>query len=213
MKPTLLYIAALVVMVCAVFASCERLLGEQEKKLNRNQEPMPVDFLKFEYSMKGSQEMMDYVDIEITYANGKGELVTDTITRDSIEGRYTSFQDFDGKWKIDSTHYYWQRFINIDTIPARLYLKSRYLMKANIDVDKDKIINLYNRLEFMDYPDSTASYLIGDVSQHIDVPLHSVRGSKLKAYLELVNENPPVLDYIVQPTASNPQIGEYVKNE
>ena len=212
MKPTLLYIASLVVMACAVFTSCEQ-MGNQINKRNYNPAPMHVDFLKIEYSMEGSRELMDYVDIEITYANGKGKLVTDTITIDSIKGSYTSIQDFDGKWSDDSTHFYWAEYINIDTIPARLYLKYRYLIKPDIEVDQDKMIDVSSSLSFMDFPDTTDSYLIGDVSPRIYCPIYTVKGSKLKTFLELINENPVTLDYTVRPTASNPEIGEFVKND
>ena len=214
MKPTLLYIATLVVITCAAFTSCEQ---------KSNQSPAHVDSLKFQYSWECSRELMDYVDIEITYANSKGELITDTLTRDSIINSkfHTGIQDFDGLWNYDSTSIVsWFENIFIDTVPARLYLKTRYLIKPRIDVDKDKMIRIGSRLSLQHFwyseeSDSTyePDFVMRDHYRVTFCPIHSVRGNKLKAYLELANEEASTLDYTVQRRASDPSIGEFVKND
>ena len=208
MKPTLLYIAALGVVACAVFTSCEQ---------NNNQGPEHVDSLKYMYSVEYSQELMDYVDIEITYANGKGELITDTLTKDSMQSILLRFEDFDG-YARDTTRRsaYWDKMINIDTIPARLYLKSRYLMKPDIIVDNDIMIHFLSEIE-MQSPwwksDSTASFKDYGWEYMKCDPIHSVRGSKLKAYIDLVNEQPPTLDYTLRRDPNDRTEGELVKTE
>ncbi len=208
MKPTLLYIAALGVVACAVFTSCEQ---------NNNQGPEHVDSLKYLYSVEYSQELMDYVDIEITYANGKGELITDTLTKDSMQSIQLRFEDFDG-YARDTTRRsaYWDKMINIDTIPARLYLKSRYLMKPDIIVDNDIMIHFLSEIE-MQSPwwksDSTASFKDYGWEYMKCDPIYSVRGSKLKAYIDLVNEQPPTLDYTLRRDPNDRTEGELVKTE
>ena len=208
MKPTLLYIAALGVVACAVFTSCEQ---------NNNQGPEHVDSLKYMYSVEYSQELMDYVDIEITYANGKGELITDTLTKDSMQSILLRFEDFDG-YARDTTRRsaYWDKMINIDTIPARLYLKSRYLMKPDIIVDKDIMIHFLSEIEMQSRwweSDSTASFKDYGWEYMKCDPIHSVRGSKLKAYIDLVNEQPPTLDYTLRRDPNDRTEGELVKTE
>ena len=208
MKPTLLYIAALGVVACAVFTSCEK---------NNNQGPEHVDSLKYLYSVEYSQELMDYVDIEITYANGKGELITDTLTKDSMQSILLRFEDFDG-YARDTTRRsaYWDKMINIDTIPARLYLKSRYLMKPDIIVDNDIMIHFLSEIEMQSRwweSDSTASFKDYGWEYMKCDPIHSVRGSKLKAYIDLVNEQPPTLDYTLRRDPNDRTEGELVKTE
>ena len=208
MKPTLLYIAALGVVACAVFTSCEQ---------NNNQGPEHVDSLKYLYSVEYSQELMDYVDIEITYANGKGELITDTLTKDSMQSILLRFEDFDG-YARDTTRRsaYWDKMINIDTIPARLYLKSRYLMKPDIIVDNDIMIHFLSEIEMQSRwweSDSTASFKDYGWEYMKCDPIHSVRGSKLKAYIYLVNEQPPTLDYTLRRNPNGRTEGELVKTE
>ena len=208
MKPTLLYIAALGVVACAVFTSCEQ---------NNNQGPEHVDSLKYLYSVEYSQELMDYVDIEITYANGKGELITDTLTKDSMQSILLRFEDFDG-YARDTTRRsaYWDKMINIDTIPARLYLKSRYLMKPDIIVDNDIMIHFLSEIEMQSRwweSDSTASFKDYGWEYMKCDPIHSVRGSKLKAYSDLVNEQPPTLDYTLRRDPNDRTEGELVKTE
>ena len=213
MKPTLLYIATLVVIACAAFSSCEQ---------KSNQSPAHVDSLSIQYSWDCSRELMDYVDIEITYANSNGELVTDTLTRDNISSLSLGIQDYDGLWYYDSTSTVsWHEDIVIDTIPARLYLKARYLIKPGIEVDKDKMIrigssmSIQNTTEFSEYSDSIPEpeFELRDYYRVTFCPIHSVRGNKLKAYLELANEEASTLDYTVQRRASDPSIGEFVKND
>ena len=213
MKPTLLYIATLVVIACAAFSSCEQ---------KSNQSPAHVDSLSIQYSWDCSRELMDYVDIEITYANSKGELVTDTLTRDNISSLSLGIRDCDGLWYYDSTSTVsWNEDIVIDTIPARLYLKARYLIKPGIEVDKDKMIrigssmSIQNTTEFSEYSDSIPEpeFELRDYYRVTFCPIHSVRGNKLKAYLELANEEASTLDYTVQRRASDPSIGEFVKND
>ena len=213
MKPTLLYIATLVVIACAAFSSCEQ---------KSNQSPAHVDSLSIQYSWDCSRELMDYVDIEITYANSNGELVTDTLTRDNISSLSLGIQDYDGLWYYDSTSTVsWNEDIVIDTIPARLYLKARYLIKPGIEVDKDKMIrigssmSIQNTTEFSEYSDSIPEpeFELRDYYRVTFCPIHSVRGNKLKAYLELANEEASTLDYTVQRRASDPSIGEFVKND
>ena len=213
MKPTLLYIATLVVIACAAFSSCEQ---------KSNQSPAHVDSLSIQYSWDCSRELMDYVDIEITYANSKGELVTDTLTRDNISSLSLGIRDCDGLWYYDSTSTVsWNEDIVIDTIPARLYLKARYLIKPGIEVDKDKMIRIgssmtiQNTTEFSEYSDSIPEpeFELRDYYRVTFCPIHSVRGNKLKAYLELANEEASTLDYTVQRRASDPSIGEFVKND
>ena len=208
MKPTLLYIAALGVVACAVFTSCEQ---------NNNQEPEHVDSQGYIYLVNYSQELMDYVDIEITYANSKGELITDTLTKDSMQSIVLPYPDFDGL-ATDTTRRSatWNKVICIDNIPARLYLKSRYLMKPGIIVDKDIMIPILSDMQMQSRwweSDSTASFKsYGWVSMKCD-PIHSVRGSKLKAYIDLVNEQPPTLDYTLRRDPSDRTEGELVKTE
>ena len=208
MKPTLLYIAALGVVACAVFTSCEQ---------NNNQEPEHVDSQGYIYLVNYSQELMDYVDIEITYANSKGELITDTLTKDSMQSIVLPYPDFDGL-ATDTTRRSatWNKVICIDTIPARLYLKSRYLMKPGIIVDKDIMIPILSDMQIQSRwweSDSTASFKsYGWESMKCD-PIHSVRGSKLKAYIDLVNEQPPTLDYTLRRDPSDRTEGELVKTE
>lgn len=213
MKPTLLYIATLVVIACAAFSSCEQ---------KSNQSPAHVDSLSIQYSWDCSRELMDYVDIEITYANSNGELVTDTLTRDNISSLSLGIQDYDGLWNYDSTSTVsWNEDIVIDTIPARLYLKARYLIKPGIEVDKDKMIrigssmSIQNTTEFSENSDSIPEpeFELRDYYRVTFCPIHSVRGNKLKAYLELANEEASTLDYTVQRRASDPSIGEFVKND
>lgn len=211
MKPTLLYIATLVVMACAVFTSCEQ---------KSNQSPEHIDSLRFQYSWDCSRELMDYVDIEITYTNGNGELITDTLTRDNISSLSLGIQDYDGLWNYDSTSTVgWFEDIIIDTIPARLYLKARYLIKPGIEVDKDKIIRIGSSMCIQHYPveysDSTyePNFVMRDYYRVIFCPIHSVRGSKLKTYLELANEEASTLDYTVQRKTDDSSIGELVKND
>lgn len=211
MKPTLLYIATLVVMACAVFTSCEQ---------KSNQSPEHVNSLKFQYSWDCSRELMDYVDIEITYTNSNGELITDTLTRDSISSLSVGIQDYDGLWNYDLTSAVsWAEDIIIDTIPARLYLKARYLIKPGIDVDKDKMIHIGSSMCINHYPvqdtDSTytPNFVMRDHYRVTFCPIHSVRGSKLKTYLELANEEASTLDYTVQRKTDDSSIGELVKND
>lgn len=212
MKPTLLYIATLVVMACAVFTSCEQ---------KSDQSPQHIDSLKFQYSWNCSRELMDYVDIEITYANSNGELITDTLTKDNISSLSLGILDYDGLGNNDSTSTVgWTEDIIIDTIPARLYLKARYLIKPGIDVDKDKMIRIGSSMSFSHFgyaedSDSTFTpkFVMRDYYRVTFCPIHSVRGSKLKTYLELANEEASTLDYTVQSTASDPSTGELVKND
>ena len=213
MKPTLLYIATLVVIACAAFSSCEQ---------KSNQSPAHVDSLSIQYSWDCSRELMDYVDIEITYANSKGELVTDTLTRDNISSLSLGIRDCDGLWYYDSTSTVsWNEDIVIDTIPARLYLKARYLIKPGIEVDKDKMIrigssmSIRNTTERSEYSDSIPEpeFELRDYYRVTFCPIHSVRGNKLKTYLELANEEASTLDYTVQRRASDPSTGEFVKND
>lgn len=212
MKPTLLYIATLVVIACAAFTSCEQ---------KSNQSPQHIDSLKFQYLWECSRELMDYVDIEITYANSNGELVTDTLTRDNISSLSLGIQDYDGLWNYDSTSTVsWFEDIIIDTIPARLYLKARYLIKPGIEVDKDKMIRIGSSMSLQHSWDSEESdstyepdFVMRDHYRVIFCPIHSVRGSKLKTYLELANDEASTLDYTVQRRASDPSIGELVKND
>ena len=208
MKPTLLYIAALGVVACAVFTSCEQ---------NNNQGPEHVDSLKYMYSVEYSQELMDYVDIEITYANNRGELITDTLTKDSMQSIVLQFEDFDG-YARDTTRRsaFWNKVIYIDTIPARLYLKSRYLMKPGIIVDKDIMIPILSDMQIQSRwweSDSTASFKDYGWEYMKCDPIHSVRGSKLKAYIDLVNEQPPTLDYTLRRDPDDRTEGELVKTE
>ena len=212
MKPTLLYIATLVVIACAAFSSCEQ---------KSNQSPAHVDSLSIQYSWDCSRELMDYVDIEITYANCKGKLITDTLTRDNISSLSVGIQDYDGLWNYDLTSAVsWAEDIIIDTIPARLYLKARYLIKPGIEVDKDKMIRIgssmsFSHLGYSEDSDSTFTpkFVMRDYYRVTFCPIHSVRGNKLKAYLELANEEASTLDYTVQRRASDPSIGEFVKND
>lgn len=210
MKPTLLYIATLVVMACAAFTSCEQ---------KSNQSPEHVNSLKFQYSWDCSRELMDYVDIEFTYTNGNGELITDTLTRDNISSLSVGIQDYDGLWNYDLTSAVsWNEDIIIDTIPARLYLKARYLIKPGIEVDKDKMIRIGSSMCINHYPvqdtDSTytPNFVMRDHYRVTFCPIHSVRGSKLKTYLDLANEEASTLDYTVRCTATDASQGELVKN-
>lgn len=211
MKPTLLYIATLVVMACAAFTSCEQ---------KSNQSPEHIDSLRFQYSWDCSRELMDYVDIEITYANSNGELITDTLTRDNISSLSLGIQDYDGLWNYDSTSTVgWFEDIIIDTIPARLYLKTRYLIKPGIDIDKDKMIRIGSSMCIQhspaEYSDSTytPNFVMRDYYRVIFCPIHSVRDNKLKTYLELANEEASTLDFTVQSKASDSSIGELVEND
>ena len=197
------------VVACGAFTSCEQ---------NNNQGPEHVDSVKYLYSVEYSQELMDYVDIEITYANSKGELITDTLTKDSMLSVMLRFEDFDG-YARDTTRRsaYWDKKINIDTIPARLYLKSRYLMKPDIIVDSDIMIPFLSEIEMQSRwweSDSTASFKDYSGWEYMKCdPIHSVRGSKLKAYIDLVNEQPPTLDYTLRRNPNDRSEGELVKTD
>ena len=207
MRPTLLYIATLFVLACAAFSSCEQ---------NDNQAAEQIDTLKYQYSLDCSRELMKYTDIEITYAKGNGEIVIDTLTIDNMSRLSTAVREFDGNtYTLDTTSIMsWIEDIDIDTIPARLYLKSRYLIKPDIDIDNDKMVHIGSRMQIQyiwDW-DSTCNFKINGSFRCIDCPIHDVKGSKLKTYLELVNDEPPTLDYILQRKASNRTVGELVEN-
>ena len=127
------------------------------------------------------------------------------------------FEDFDG-YARDTTRRsaFWNKVIYIDTIPARLYLKSRYLMKPGIIVDNDIMIPIRSNIQMQSRwweSDSTASFN-GYGWEHMECdPIHSVRGSKLKAYIDLVNEQPPTLDYTLRRDPDDRTEGELVKTE
>ena len=208
MKPTLLYIATIFVLACAAFSSCEQ---------NDNQAPEQIDSLKFQYDLSCSRELMKYTDIEITYAKGNGEIVIDTLTIDNMSSLSTFVREFDGNtYTLDTTSIMsWIEDIDIDTIPARLYLKSRYLIKPDIDIDNDKMVHIGSRLQFQCVSDwdSTRNFRFYDSYRCIVCPIHDVKGSKLKTYLELVNDEPPTLDYTLQRKATNRTVGELVENK
>ena len=53
---------------------------------NKKQQQTPKEVkLQYEYSMFCPSEILEFADIEVTYANGDGTLISDTITSEQIE--------------------------------------------------------------------------------------------------------------------------------
>ena len=89
-------------------------------------------------------------------------------------------------------------------------------MKPDIIVDKDIMIHFLSEIEMQSRwweSDSTASFKDYGWEYMKCDPIHSVRGSKLKAYIDLVNEQPPTLDYTLRRDPNDRTEGELVKTE
>ena len=203
-------------LATAAFSSCVQNNGQQQTPQNesadnnsqqqqakndsgdnssKQQTPKKVR-LQYEYSMFCAGDILEFADIEITHTDGNGKFVTETITAEQLE---------------DSSIAHWHANISINTIPARLFVSARYLPKSGIKIDKDKLISTKITLS-----GSSVNYdqiYYKDV-QMIETPVESVRASKLKAYFDLINENPPTLDYTLQESSNEHrwQAYELVKN-
>ena len=191
MKTTLLYINMFLVLATVAFTAC---VPSTRNKQNQ-QTPKNVK-LHCQYAMYCSGEILDFADIEITYSDSNGKLVTDTITSERKEEESQSLVE----WHID---------LGINTVPARLFMSSRYLPKPGSDVDNDKTISTTNEMHFS----SVNSDQIYNCYQSVESPVNSVKASELNNYFNLVNENPPTLDFTLQSMTSGAFKYELVKND
>jgi len=175
MKTKFFYITMVLVLATAAFASCVQ--------NNKQQTPKKVK-LQYEYNMFCSSEILEFADIEVTYADGNGNLVTDTIIAEQQE---ESNSDSD---TITSFH----TNIKIDVVPTRLYMSFRYLTKEGISADTDKSVSTAAKM----YLTTVNADQISNFYQSLENPVESVKASELKSYFDKFNENPPALDYTLQ---------------
>lgn len=149
---------------------------------NKKQQTPKEVKLQYEYNMFCHSDILEFADIEITYADGDGTLITDTITSEQTE-----VSSSDSEPMVE----YFHTNININAVPTRLYMTFRYLPKDDITVSTDQSV-------------STAGWMEVDGRSGIDGyrvcenPIQSVKASELKAFFNKFNENPPSLDYTLQ---------------
>ena len=151
---------------------------------NKKQQTPKEVKLQYEYNMFCPSEILEFADIEITYADGDGTLITDTITAGQIE-----VSSSDSESMVD-----FHTNIKINVVPTRLYLTFRYLPKDGVSADADKSVST----EATMYLSTVNSDQIFDFVQPYENPTKSVKASELKAYFDEFNANPPTLDYTLQ---------------
>ena len=151
---------------------------------NKKQQTPKEVKLQYEYNMFCPSEILEFADIEITYADGDGTLISDTITSEQIE-----VSSSDSGSMVD-----FHTNIKINVVPTRLYLTFRYLPKDGVSAGADKTVST----EATMYLSTVNSDQIYDYVQPYENPTKSVKASELKAYFDQFNENPPVFDYTLQ---------------
>ena len=151
---------------------------------NKKQQTPKEVKLQYEYNMFCPSEILEFADIEITYADGDGTLISDTITSEQIE-----VSSSDSGSMVD-----FHTNIKINVVPTRLYLTFRYLPKDGVSAGADKTVST----EATMYLSTVNSDQIFDYVQPYENPTKSVKASELKAYFDQFNENPPVFDYTLQ---------------
>ena len=144
----------------------------------KQQTPKEVK-LQYEYNLFCHSDILEFADIEITYADGDGTLITDTITSEQTE-----VSSSDSEPMVE----YFHTNININAVPTRLYMTFRYLPKDDITVSTDQSVSTAGWIEV----DGRLGYRV------CENPIQSVKASELKAFFNKFNENPPTLDYTLQ---------------
>lgn len=165
------------VLATAAFTSCV------QKNKKQQQTPKEVK-LQYEYNMFCPSEILEFADIEVTYADGDGTLISDTITSEQIE-----VSSSDSESMVD-----FHTNIKINSVPTRLYLTFRYLPKDGVSAGADKSVSTEATMYFS----TVNSDQIFDYVQPYENPTKSVKASELKAYFDQFNANPPTLDYTLQ---------------
>lgn len=172
-NPTLMLIAMMALTACVQS-------NQQEK---RQTSPKKVK-LQYEYNMFCPSDILEFADIEVTYSDGNGNLVADTISSGQQE-----VPNSDSGSTVD-----WHTNIKIDVVPTRVYLSFRYLPKADISAGTDKSVSTAATMYFA----SVNTDQIMNFHQSFETPDKSVKASELKAYFDKFNQNPPTLDYTLQ---------------
>ena len=174
----LIFNITLTLVAMMVFTSCVQ--NNKKQQQTQQQTPKKVK-LQYEYNMFCPSEILEFADIEITYADGDGTLITDTITAGQQEEDTESTVDFHTN-------------ISINSVPTRLYLTFRYLPKDGVSAGADKSVSTEATMYFS----TVNSDQIFDYVQPYENPTKSVKASELKAYFDQFNANPPVFDYTLQ---------------
>ena len=198
MKTTLLYITTLAILASAALTSCD-------KNVHYNLDSKMLDF---HFALRCSREMMEVADIEVTYADSVGKIITDTITIDKMDVLNEHHEYVDGTKYDDTTSMViWTYILRIDSIPTRLYITPRFLPKPISEENKDRMYSLQCEVNFQCMSGAFYSY------RKADFPLERVRGSKIKPLFDIVNEEPMTLDYTLQPKRTEPGNYELVENK
>ena len=176
-NPTLMLIAMIVLTACV---QSNQQNNQQEK---RQTTPKKVK-LQYEYNMFCPSDILEFADIEITYSDGSGNLVNDTISSGQQEGSGSNSES-----TVD-----WHTNIKINEVPTRLYLSFRYLPKADVSAGTDKSVSTAATMYFA----SVNADQIMNFHQSFENPDQSVKASELKAYFDKFNQNPPALDFTLQ---------------
>lgn len=183
MKTTLFYISMFLVLTGVTFTSCVHTQTQNEKK---QQTPKEVK-LQYEYNMFCPGDILEFADIEVTYADGDGNLVTDTISSEQQEVSSGDSEPIAG----------WNTNIKINVVPTRLYMSYRYLPKDGISAGQDKLVSTAATM----YISTVNADQVLDFYRSVETPDQNIKANELKAYFEQVNENPPTLDYTLQETS------------
>ena len=173
--------ATLMLVAMMMFTSCVQ--NNKKQQQAQQQTPKKVK-LQYEYNMFCPSEILEFADIEITYADGDGTLISDTITSEQIE-----VSSSDSESMVD-----FHTNIKINVVPTRLYLTFRYLPKEGVSAGTDKTVSTEATMYFS----TVNADQILDYVQPYENPTKSVKASELKAYFDQFNENPPVFDYTLQ---------------
>lgn len=173
----LILTATLMLVAMMVFTSCVQ--------NNKKQQTTPKEVkLQYEYNLFCPGDILEFTDIEITYADCDGTLITDTISAGQPEVLS------DGSKSTVDFH----TNIKINVVPTRLYMSFRYLPKPSISAGTDKSVSTAATMYF-----STVNVdQIYDGYRSFESPAESVKANELKAYFDQFNENPPTLDYTLQ---------------
>lgn len=151
---------------------------------NKKQQTPKEVKLQYEYNMFCPSDILEFTDIEITYADGDGTLITDTITSEQTE-----VSSSDSGSMVD-----FHTNIKINAVPTRLYVTFRYLPKDGITAGTDKSVSTAATM----YISTVNSDQVLDGHRSYENPTQSVKASDLKAFFDKFNENPPTLDYTLQ---------------
>lgn len=162
-------------------------------------------------------ELFEVADVVVTYAGNNGALITETITQDQtiplLEYNGVAYRP----QIADSTYVIWEKWLTVDSIPARAFISPRLLAKTCADEYKDKRYTMVGYMGFLydsgrevskeQDPDPNDSIVPHQI--YGPNPLYGkdgtffycidVSGSKMGSFIDIANDDIQPLDCTIRP--------------